>query len=75
MERQGLSDVRREGAERSMTEKIHGKTCPKAPHLPDPRIPVARQGPNDGWLHAEDDDKPYDVDGLFYCGRCHEWLR
>lgn len=25
----------------------------------------------DGYLHAADDDAPYDVDGLMYCGRCH----
>lgn len=28
----------------------------------------ARQG---GYLHAADDDGPYDVDGVAYCGRCH----
>lgn len=38
---------------------VHGKTCPKAPHI------------GTGHLHAEDDDKPYDVDGVCYCGRCH----
>lgn len=37
----------------------HGKTCPKVPHF------------GTGHLHAEDDDKPYDVDGVSYCGRCH----
>ncbi len=24
-----------------------------------------------GWLHAADDDSPYDIDGVAYCGRCH----
>lgn len=24
-----------------------------------------------GFLHAEDDDGPFDVDGVEYCGRCH----
>ncbi len=24
-----------------------------------------------GYLHAADDDRPYDVDGVSYCGRCH----
>lgn len=34
--------------------------CPKAPH-------DSRQG----YMHAEDDDTPYSVDGVLYCGRCH----
>jgi hypothetical protein len=52
----------------------HGKTCEKVPHVPDPRIPHERQGANEGWLHAGDDDGPYFVDGLRYCGRCHYWI-
>jgi hypothetical protein len=36
-------------------------TCQKAPH----------NDPSGGYLHAEDDDKPFDVDGVMYCGRCH----
>jgi hypothetical protein len=39
----------------------HGKDCPKEPHL------------GEGYLHAADDDRPYDVDGVLYCGRCHGW--
>jgi hypothetical protein len=27
-----------------------------------------------GYLHAADDDGPYMVDGVSYCGRCHCWL-
>lgn len=38
----------------------HGINCPKVPHLG-----------RAGLLHAENDDKPYDVDGVTYCGRCH----
>lgn len=41
---------------------VHGKNCPKTPH--DPR----RVG---GYLHGEEYDGPYDVDGVNYCGRCH----
>lgn len=37
----------------------HGVDCVKAPHT------------GEGYLHAEDDDRPYDVDGCSYCGRCH----
>lgn len=37
----------------------HGKDCEKVPHT------------GDGYLHAEDDDTPYDVDSVMYCGRCH----
>jgi len=39
---------------------IHGVTCPKAAH--------SNTG---GYLHAESDDTPYDVDGYSFCGRCH----
>ena len=41
---------------------IHGVNCEKAYHY----------GP--GYLHREDDDRPYDVDGALYCGRCHHAL-
>ena len=27
--------------------------------------------PEGGYLHGEDDEAPYDVDGVRYCGRCH----
>lgn len=33
--------------------------CPKVQHT------------GTGYLHADDDDRPYDVDGVEYCGRCH----
>lgn len=36
-----------------------GLKCPKVPHT------------GTGYLHADDDDRPYDVDGVEYCGRCH----
>lgn len=36
------------------------RTCEKAQH-----------GERGGYLHAADDDSPYDVDGCSYCGRCH----
>lgn len=38
---------------------IHGKNCKKQVHL------------WPGYAHSEDDDSPYDVDGVSYCGRCH----
>lgn len=37
----------------------HGVNCDKVMHTAD------------GYLHGPDDDKPYDVDGVSYCGRCH----
>ena len=40
---------------------VHGKTCPKKPH-------DNREG---GYLHGDDDDTTYWVDGWLYCGRCH----
>ena len=42
-----------------MQEKI--ERCEKVPHT------------RDGYLHSEDDDGPYDVDGVKYCGRCHRY--
>ena len=38
----------------------HGVDCGKVPHEAE------------GYLHGAHDDGPYDVDGLTYCGRCHE---
>ena len=43
---------------------VHGRTCQKKPH----------DNPEGGYLHGEDDDTPYDVDGWKYCGRCHQVL-
>lgn len=43
-----------------MTIKKHHRTCLKVPHT------------GTGYMHAEDD--PYDVDGVAYCGRCHELI-
>lgn len=40
----------------------HGYDCPKVVHI------------GEGYLHDALDDKPYDVDGVMYCGRCHGWL-
>lgn len=42
---------------------IHGKTCTKYSH-----------GDGKGFLHSEDEDGSYDVDGALYCGRCHAAL-
>lgn len=44
-----------------MTDSRSSLKCPKAPH----------DNPSGGYLHGEDDDRPYDVDGMLYCGRCH----
>lgn len=38
----------------------HGINCTKAEH-----------NASGGYLHGAEDDMPYDVDGLSYCGRCH----
>ena len=35
--------------------------CKKVPHT------------GEGYLHAEDDDSPYLIDGVKYCGRCHRY--
>ena len=42
----------------------HGVDCRKVKHL----------GTGDGYVHGANDDAPYDVDGVWYCGRCHAWL-
>jgi hypothetical protein len=41
----------------------HGANCEKVPHTR-----------KDGYLHDDKDDKPYDIDGVMYCGRCHQVL-
>lgn len=41
---------------------IHGVNCQKVIHI------------GNGHLHSGDDNKPYDVDGCSYCGRCHHAL-
>ena len=45
-----------------VTFSRHGVDCPKVKHV------------GEGYLHGEDDDTPYDVDGAVYCGRCHSCL-
>jgi len=40
----------------------HGETCRKVAHV------------DGGYEHGADDDRPYDVDGVTYCGRCHEYI-
>lgn len=42
----------------------HGVNCPKVAHQPEVG----------GYLHDEEDDSTYDVDGIPYCGRCHKPL-
>lgn len=43
-------------------DMVHGVNCEKSAHT------------GDGYMHGEDDDSPYDVDGVMYCGRCHRAL-
>ena len=45
-----------------MDRLIHGVDCVKVTHS------------GGGYLHDADDDSPYDVDGVSYCGRCHHGL-
>jgi hypothetical protein len=40
----------------------HGIDCPKAPHV------------GTGHQHGEEDDAPFNDDGVDYCGRCHHCL-
>jgi hypothetical protein len=42
---------------------VHGVNCPQVAHT------IAT-----GYLHAPDDDRAYNVDGVNYCGRCHQAL-
>jgi hypothetical protein len=48
--------------EQCLGRVVHRANCEKKPHI------------GDGYLHGEDDDAPYDVDGVKYCGRCHRHL-
>lgn len=60
--RAGIVDL---GVNMSTTLKFtgrHGTDCPKVEHI------------GEGYLHDENWDQPYEVDGLCYCGRCHAWL-
>jgi hypothetical protein len=41
----------------------HGIDCGKVVHLA-----------NRPYDHGGDDDKPFDIDGVEYCGRCHRWI-
>ena len=43
---------------------VHGVNCFKEKHLVT----------GHAYLHSEEDDTPYDVDGVWYCGRCHIYL-
>lgn len=51
---------------RNLTSKTapqrHGIDCPKVQHI------------GEGYLHEYDNDSPYDVDGVLYCGRCHGFM-
>lgn len=42
--------------------KVGRKVCQKIPH-----------SAGGGYMHDEEHDGPYDVDGVLYCGRCHSW--
>lgn len=47
---------------REVADRKHGEgRCRKVPH----------DDPGGGYLHGENDDQSYDVDGIAYCGRCH----
>lgn len=48
--------------DRAIGHVRHGIDCYKFAHV------------GDGYLHGPDDDGPYDVDGVPYCGRCHLYL-
>lgn len=48
----------------SLPDKHGVGFCEKAPHADS----------KTGYYHAEEDDRPYDVDGVLYCGRCHRWI-
>lgn len=49
-------------APREVRRGEHGINCVKAPHT------------DGGYLHADTDDGPYEVDNVKYCGRCHAWM-
>lgn len=49
-------------------EIVHGVNCEKVQHAA--VLNLGNKQPM-GYLHPMDDDSPYDVDGVWYCGRCH----
>lgn len=50
--------------EAAKAEEAHGVSCEKVPH--------DRRG--GGYGHEEEDNHPYLVDRVWYCGRCHRCL-
>lgn len=58
-----LATELRESGSLHRTDVRHGADCEKVPH-----------NEKGGYLHAAEDDSPYDVDGVSYCGRCHRCL-
>ena len=51
------------GATTGNSHRASDRTCTKVVH-----------GNWTGQLHAHDDDAPFDVDGVPYCGRCHHFI-
>lgn len=45
--------------EQAVRAPVVAEDCRKDPHV------------GTGYLHDESDDRPFDVDGVEYCGRCH----
>jgi len=56
-----LAETLKEHAEKLAI--THGVDCEKKLH-----------DIGDGFLHAENQDEPFDDEGLSYCGRCHTFL-
>ncbi len=63
-----VGEIQRAGQKRSSGRLTygtnHGVDCQKVSHATHTR----------GWQHASDDDSPYFVDNVKYCGRCHQAL-
>lgn len=47
---------------RHWVKPVHGSTCEKVKHT------------GGDYSHGHNDNGPYDVDGVKYCGRCHNPL-
>lgn len=55
-----MKNTRSKAGSQDGLDMRHGTNCEKVEH-----------GSRCGYLHDSEDDSPFSVDGVYYCGRCH----
>lgn len=71
---EGLPKTRDEIAREVMAERAAWLLIPAEDDHANARCQKVYHWDGEGFLHAGDDDSPYNVDGVRYCGRCHHCL-